>query len=128
MNELILVRGVPGSGKSTLAKLISPNVVSADMYFEDAMGNYVFNPREIKDAHEWCRATVEKFMKVSCSKLVVANTFTKEWEMKPYFELAEKYGYRIHTIIAENRHGSTNIHGVPTDTVNAMRKRFEVKL
>ena len=36
--------------------------------------------------------------------IVVHNTFTKEWEMKAYFDLAEKYGYNLYTIIIENRH------------------------
>jgi len=60
--------------------------------------------------------------------IAIANTFTKLWEMLPYFELAEKWGYRVHTLVTENRHESTNIHGVPDDILLQMRNRFEVQL
>jgi hypothetical protein len=61
-------------------------------------------------------------------EIAVSNTFTQEWEMKPYFELAEKYGYKIFCIIVENRHGGTNLHDVPEDKLKIMRNRFEFKL
>lgn len=48
--------------------------------------------------------------------------------MEEYVELAKTFRYRLHTIIVENRHGSTNEHGVPDVTVNGMRDRFEIKL
>lgn len=35
--------------------------------------------------------------------IVVSNTFTQEWEMIPYFEMANKYGYMVFSIIVENR-------------------------
>jgi hypothetical protein len=48
--------------------------------------------------------------------------------MKPYFNMAEKYGYKVFSIIVENRHGGKNEHGVPDDKLELMRNRFEVKL
>jgi hypothetical protein len=48
--------------------------------------------------------------------------------MEPYFQMAEKFGYRISTVIVENRHMGENVHGVPSDKLDAMAKRFEVKL
>lgn len=99
----------------------------ADMYFIDGEGNYNFKPTQIKDAHDWCQEEVEFLMKYE-HNVVVSNTFTQEWEMKPYYELAEKYGYRIYSIIVENRHGGVNEHGVPEDKLVIMRNRFEIKL
>ena len=61
-------------------------------------------------------------------EIAVSNTFTQEWEMKPYYLLAEKYGYKIFCVIVENRHGGTNLHDVPKDTLEIMRNRFEFKL
>ena len=58
----------------------------------------------------------------------VANTFTQEWEMAPYFEMAEKFGWRISTVIVENRHNGENIHGVPVDKIEQMEDRFQIKL
>jgi hypothetical protein len=61
-------------------------------------------------------------------KIVVSNTFTQEWEMEPYFELAKKYGYKVFSLIVENRHGGTNVHNVPEDKIEQMKNRFSIKL
>jgi predicted kinase len=130
MKELFLLRGLPGSGKSTLAKSIAGNrgyIKEADMFFVDRDGNYNFKPSEIKDAHSWCQEEVDFLMKYE-HKVVVSNTFTQEWEMQPYYDLASKYGYKVFSIIVENRHGGVNEHGVPEDKLELMRKRFEISL
>jgi hypothetical protein len=67
-------------------------------------------------------------MRLEHSPVVVSNTFTQEWEMEPYFELAKKYGYKVFTVIVENRHGGTNEHNVPEDKIEQMKTRFEFKL
>jgi hypothetical protein len=59
---------------------------------------------------------------------VVSNTFTQEWEMDTYYELAKQYGYTVFSIIVENRHGGINQHGVPEDKLQQMSDRFEIKL
>jgi hypothetical protein len=48
--------------------------------------------------------------------------------MEPYFKLAEQYGYRVFSIIVENRHDGKNVHGVPDDKLKQMKDRFNVKL
>jgi hypothetical protein len=48
--------------------------------------------------------------------------------MNEYFDLAKKYGYKIFTIIVENRHYGVNQHGVPAEKIEQMKNRFEVKL
>ncbi len=132
MKELFLLRGLPGSGKSTLAKMLVGDKnychKEADMYFVDRVGNYNFNPSQLKDAHKWCQDEIEFAMKYDHSPVVVSNTFTQEWEMQSYYELAEKYGYRVHSLIVENRHGGVNEHGVPEDKLEIMKKRFEIFL
>ena len=67
-------------------------------------------------------------MKYNHSPVVVSNTFTQEWEMEPYNKLAEKYGYKVFSVIVENRHDGVNTHGVPEDKLEIMKTRFEVKL
>ena len=134
IGDLILLRGLPGAGKSTVAQLIitgggmTDKVIEADSYFYDHMGNYNFDPSKLPAAHNYCKTMVTDYMKMMKPKIVVANTFTQEWEMKEYFELAEKYGYKVFTLIVENRHGSQNIHDVPEDKLEQMKNRFEVKL
>jgi predicted kinase len=130
---LYLVRGLPGSGKSTFAKTLGGIHIEADQYFVDVEGNYNFDGSKIKLAHEYCRTQTEAWMKtdglqVNVDKIVVSNTFTQEWEMEPYFELAKKYGYKVFSIIVENRHGGTNVHGVPEEKIEQMKNRFEIKL
>jgi len=127
MKNLYLVRGLPGSGKSTFAKSLGDSYFEADMYFiED--GIYNFDPAGLKDAHEWCLNSAKSSMRIGDSKVAVSNTFTQEWEMKAYYDLAEQYGYKVHSIIVENRHGGVNQHGVPEYKVEQMKNRFNIKL
>ena len=128
---LYIVRGIPGSGKSTFAKtLVKKDYChkEADMFFVDREGNYKFEPSKIKDAHKWCQEEMDFLMRLEHSPVVVSNTFTQEWEMEPYFELAKKYGYKTFSIIVENRHGNKSIHNVPEDKVKMMKDRFEIKI
>ena len=130
--ELYLLRGLPGSGKSTLAKSLVGDKdychKEADMYFIDREGNYKFNSSQIKDAHKWCQEEIEFVMKYEHPRVVVSNTFTQEWEMLPYYELAAKYGYKVYSLIVENRHGGVNEHNVPEDKLTQMKNRFEIQL
>jgi predicted kinase len=137
MKTLILLRGIPGSGKSTFANYIWNNyaICEADQYFVNKeTGEYKFKPDEIKIAHQWCKDEVENRMKDNqvnpqyYPEIVVSNTFTQEWEMESYYKLAEKYGYRVFSLIVENRHGGKNTHGVPDEKVEVMKNRFQIKL
>ena len=125
---LYIVRGIPGSGKSTFAKQLTSNVFEADHYFYDNDGNYNFIPSEIKEAHKECQQFVGYAMESGIPKIAVSNTFTQEWEMEPYFELAKKYGYMVFTVVVENRHGGKNVHNVPEDKIQTMKDRFQINL
>ena len=135
--SLFLIRGCPGSGKSTFAKHIWNEyaICEADKYFIDKeTKEYKFDASKLKEAHEWCRSEVEVRMRDHqvnpqyYPEIVVSNTFTQEWEMQEYIDLAKKYGYQVTTLVIENRHDSPNIHNVPTETLERMRQRFEIKL
>ena len=134
--KLYIVRGLPGSGKSTFAEALVGSdflVCEADKYFM-VDGEYKFDATKLKQAHEYCRNLVETYMKDSLvndqfyREIAVSNTFTQEWEMQAYFDLAEKYGYMVFTVIVENRHGGVNQHGVPDDKLEQMKNRFELQL
>ena len=90
---------------------------------------YEFDPSKLPLYHTLCQSDVEEAMQDwNVNTIVVANTFTQKWEMDPYFKLAEKYEYNVHTIIVENRHGSKSVHNVPDHALTRMKERFEITL
>lgn len=127
MKVLYITRGLPGSGKSTFAQSLDCPFVEADMYF-DHNGEYKFDPTKLRDAHNWCRNKVRDWMMVNTPKIAVSNTFTQNWEMETYYELAKEFGYNVFSVIVENRHGGTNTHNVSEQTIQTMKDRFEIKL
>ena len=134
MRNLYLLRGLPGSGKSTLARFVGDAFVEADMFFLKN-GKYEFDGSKIRDAHAWCQSTVREWMQMNAdtygleySEIAVSNTFTQEWEMEAYYDLAKEFNYKVFSIIVENRHGGVNQHGVPEEKLEQMKNRFEIKL
>lgn len=137
MNTLYLIRGLPGSGKSTLASRLTPFsgteyslAFEADDYFLNENGEYNFDPSKLREAHEDCQERVENAMSRAdpddpsyIFTIAVANTFSQQWEIDPYLELAEGYGYKVFIIECQNDFGS--VHGVPDDKITAMRERWE---
>jgi len=144
MNDLILIRGVSGSGKSTLAEIfeglggewIDGNYeqrvfsTSADDYFtDDNTSEYNFDASELTKAHAECQESVRQAMIEDIAAcIVVHNTFTEEWEMTPYMKYAFEYGYRVTTLIVENRHNSKSIHNVPDEVIERQKERFNIRL
>jgi predicted kinase len=129
MKELFLLRGLPGSGKTTLAKSLGGKNYEADMFFERGLKNvYTFVAAKLPNAHRWCQSQVLISMIELDERIVVSNTFTEEWEINPYTDLAKEYGYTVYSLIVENRHGGVNTHNVPNEVLTNMRKRFTTKL
>ena len=126
MKELFLLRGLPGAGKSTLAKSLSGIHLEADHYFMED-GEYKFDASKLKEAHDKCQNAVRVWMG-SQDRIIVSNTFTQAWEMQPYYDLAEEHGYRVYSLIVENRHSGINSHSIPQETLDKMKNRFECKL
>jgi predicted kinase len=132
MKEIYLLRGLPGAGKSTLAKSLGGLHLEADMYFMKD-GEYHFDVTRLRDAHAWCQNEVNTAMILNHTtgeneRIIVSNTFTQEWEMDAYYKMANQWNYKVFSLIVENRHGGVNEHGVPTDKLEIMKDRFELKL
>ena len=128
--DLYILRGIPGSGKSTVAEEIANGSVicCADDYYTDSDGVYNWYPEGIKHAHAESQNKCMQAMINGDERIVIANTNTTIKEMAPYVELAETYGYRVFSLIVENRHGGVNAHGVPEATLSNMMRRFHIKL
>jgi predicted kinase len=125
---IVIVRGVPGSGKTTFAELIGRAICTADDYFTDSYGSYNWTSDNVGKAHSWCQRKCERFLKKSITPVIVANTSTTERELRPYYDLARRYGYKVFSVIVENRHNGENTHGVPEATLEKMENRFNIKL
>jgi predicted kinase len=131
-HSLVLFRGLPGSGKSTLAELLSENgkypVLSVDHYFMDDDGNYDFKFKENHLAYDACKNNVRKELQKGTEKIFVDNTFTLDWEMEPYFKMAQEFKYNIFVVTVENRHGGKNVHGITDEQLEKMAEKYKVEL
>jgi predicted kinase len=121
MSTLYIVRGLPGSGKSTYSKSLGCFHIEADMYFVYD-GKYEFDIGSISSAHKWCIDIVYNAM-FSGADICVSNTFTVYDEIRPYIELCKKFYYDLKIITLTADYGS--VHGVPDETIQRMRDRWE---
>ena len=131
MPALILLRGLPGAGKTELAKVLASEkwpMHSVDDYFTDEKGNYEFRFAENHQAYRQCLEHTEASMQSGTEKIFVHNTFTMDWEIEPYFELAKKHGYQVHVLTVENWHGQQNMHGVSREQLQKMAEKYRVRL
>ena len=136
---LIIIRGLPGSGKTTLAKHIAGfansltknlevrdfvAIFEADQFFETADG-YKFDGTKLREAHDDCQRRAFDWMKAG-KIAIVSNTFTQRWEYQPYLDMAKMLNMPVQVIEV---HGNfQNIHGVPPDKIESMRKRWEAHI
>jgi len=131
--SLIILRGLPGSGKTTLVNLLNPlhewPAFSVDDYFTDPeTGEYQFEFDKNHLAYKLCLANTEEAMKQNKAKIFLHNTFTMEWEIEPYFKLANDFGYQLFVCTVENYHANANTHGVSNDQLQKMAAKYKVRL
>jgi len=103
--ELILMRGVSGSGKSTLAQKIADEQYVSVIYSTDDFfmvdGQYRFDPKRLGEFHTENVKRTKDAMVEKCPCIIIDNTNTQAWEMKPYVELAVYYGYKVSIVEPE---------------------------
>ncbi|XP_037983545.1 uncharacterized protein LOC119697190 isoform X2 [Motacilla alba alba] len=133
---LLILRGLPGSGKSTLSRVLLGQscdgiVLSTDDYFRQQYG-YTYNAAQLGDAHEWNRKRAKQAMEQGKSPVIIDNTNTQAWEMKPYVEVALEKGYRVEFHEPDTwwkfdpeELEKRNKHGVTREKIAQMLERYE---
>ncbi|XP_039376899.1 uncharacterized protein LOC120396072 isoform X1 [Mauremys reevesii] len=136
---LLILRGLPGSGKTTLSHiLLGQNrdgvVFSTDDYFRQQDG-YTYNVAQLGDAHDWNQKRAKQAMDQGRSPIIIDNTNTQAWEMKPYVEMALGKGYRVEFHEPDTwwkfdpeELEKRNKHGVPREKIAQMLERYEYQM
>ncbi|CAM5076329.1 unnamed protein product [Eretmochelys imbricata] len=136
---LLILRGLPGSGKTTLSRiLLGQNrdgvVFSTDDYFRQQDG-YTYNVAQLGDAHDWNQKRAKQAMEQGRSPVIIDNTNTQAWEMKPYVETALGKGYRVEFHEPDTwwkfdpeELEKRNKHGVPREKIAQMLERYEYQM
>ena len=134
MNKtLYILRSVSGAGKTTLANTLEESLpeaiaLAADDYHYDKDGNYNWKQENMYLAHQWCKGAVKETMKQTYKNIIVHNTNTTEKETTPYIKLAEKYSYKVVSLVVENLHGNDSVHNVPQEVRDNQEKRLRNSL
>lgn len=129
---IFIITGAAGSGKSTLAEKIQDNtkgliepiseICEADeFWYILGKGKYAFNPKLLWKAHKWCQDSAREMMMLGVN-LIVSNTNIKPSDRKPYFDMAEEYGYKVVFIHLKTQF--QNQHNVPDEAVKRMRDNY----
>ncbi|XP_023019195.2 uncharacterized protein isoform X1 [Leptinotarsa decemlineata] len=141
---MVILRGMPGSGKSYLARKVLQSTIgydqnhplhilsADDFFYQRRTGFYDYDVRKIEEAHTWNQKRATQALTRSFSPVLIDNTHTRMWEMRPYAAMATKYGYLIH-ILEPDTHWSfndkelakRNSHGVPRVKIKEMIDRYE---
>ncbi|XP_020383615.1 NEDD4-binding protein 2-like 1 isoform X1 [Rhincodon typus] len=135
--RLYLLRGLPGSGKTTLARNLKHQfrdavILSTDDYFIREDGSYLFQKYLLDEAHEWNHERAKSAMRLGRSTIIIDNTNTEAWEMKPYVNMARENGYEVKFREPDTpwkfdirKLTRINSHGVPRETIERMKERYE---
>ncbi|KAM9192734.1 NEDD4-binding protein 2-like 2 isoform 1-T1 [Dugong dugon] len=136
---LILLRGLPGSGKTTLSRILLGQsrdgiVLSTDDYFRYQDG-YKYNVNQLGDAHDWNQNRAKQAIAQGRSPVIIDNTNTQAWEMKPYVKMAVGKGYRVEFHEPETwwrfdpeELEKRNKHGVSRKKIAQMLERYEYQM
>jgi len=157
MKLLLLLRGVPGVGKTTIAEALQSVkgtgeyddkrvvCISADDYFYNKVGHYLFIPESLGRAHDYCQDVTRAALRNGETQVIIVhNTFCEEYDMAAYYAMANQHNALCSSVIVEGRRYTdhTNefsgeflgrsddckmdsLHDVPEKTINKMVKELK---
>ena len=127
------LRAVSGSGKSLLTNMLCKNIgyvsCSADDFFINENGEYVFDATKIHLAHLDCqKKCVEALKEPTVEVVIIDNTNVDDRAIKVYQDLAVKYDATFISLVVENRHGGENVHSVPSFILDKQEAKIKESL
>lgn len=141
MSNVFLMHGLPGSGKSYLALQIADelrtvySILSTDNYWNRPDGRYDWNPKLLKEAHEWNQ---KQFGYTLINALwndrdiIVDNTNITNKECQPYIESAIAKQYKVWLVepnttwqFNAEECALRNSHEVPLESIRRMLYKWE---
>ncbi|WP_026973463.1 hypothetical protein [Aliagarivorans marinus] len=102
MKYLYIVRGPFGTGKTEFARTITSNVVSCWDYYA-SHGENKWNEDLKPFADNYCHKQVDTFMQEGREVIAVTNSFSQNSDLDYYYELAEKQGYKVFSLVMDCR-------------------------
>ena len=107
-------------------------ILSTDDYFYDSRGHYTFSPELLPEAHSYNQKRASEAVKERSKLIIIDNTNTAAWELKPYIELGVNNYYKV-KIMEPNTDwkfkprllAQKNSHGVPKQKIELMLDRYE---
>ncbi|XP_070605989.1 NEDD4-binding protein 2-like 2 [Erythrolamprus reginae] len=138
--RILMLRGLPGSGKTTLSRILlgqSCNgiVFSTDDYFHQISGCWNYDVSQLGAAHEWNQNRAKEAMDLGRSPIIIDNTNTQAWEMKPYVKAALEKGYNVEFCEPDTwwkfnpeELEKRNKHGVSREKIVQMLERYEYQI
>lgn len=101
---LIILRGMPGSGKSSFAhelaycvqrRRLRAEVCSADEFFFNEHGEYVYDRAKIKDVHQQCQQRFKAALSRGVDCIIIDNSNLSIWEVNSYHDDGSLSGYDV---------------------------------
>lgn len=149
--QIKILRGLPGSGKNYYIEQLKKDgkivfECSADLFFVDKDGVYMFDPKRIGEAHKYSKDTfwyhlkiwnrfladpvgnIEIIERYKNHVLICNNTNTTLLEMDPYITMCDIFEHPYEIIwmkCSAETSIERNVHNVPEETIRRMAKRFE---
>jgi predicted kinase len=152
--DLVIMRGVSGTGKTTRARELLKHcalagnegvILSSDDYFGETPEEYAanFSPLKLADAHRQNQNSCRHYMDRGVTPIIIDNTNTEAWEIKPYVLMANECGYDVHFVEPDTqanrqvnslshdihqlakRLQARQVHNVPLSVIKQMIARFQ---